>query len=116
MLVREWNKIENDGCMRSTHTEKEAIYKLRDLIRLGIVSDKVVRKGFYIVNFAFNRSGIVKISKPCLSCSRFIKTCGLTFHRIEWTTSDGDFDVGKQETIDSSATLSLGERNRLMCC
>ena len=48
-------------------------------------------KGFEVINIRFNKSGFLKISKPCDVCYGYLKWCGCD--KIYYTTNKGVFEV-----------------------
>jgi hypothetical protein len=95
--------------MRSIHSERSALNNL--LIGLGnrLFDPKICKKGMYMVNFAFNRYGVIKISKPCIHCANAIKNSVFRFKRIYWSVEGGGFEFSNQSSVDVDCKLSSGE-------
>ena len=91
------------------HSEEAAIMKLRKLIRKGIVTEKRIRKGIYVFNFAINKSNDIKICKPCLNCAKLLKECEFRILNIFWYNSGGEIEECSQEDVDSDAVVSTGD-------
>lgn len=95
--------------MLSTHSERSAIQRLQKLIAIHVVDAATIRKGFYILNLAFNSNGEVKISKPCTSCAKLITSLKFKIHRIYWSMGCGQFESASKANVSEGAIPSTGD-------
>jgi hypothetical protein len=111
VLVHAWNEIPISLVVgRSSHSEEVAINKLIKLIRAHRIDEKIIRKGIYVVNFAFNQRGAIKISRPCLRCSKLLCNSTIKILGIYWTESDPlRFGYCKVKDVLIGATPSSGD-------
>ncbi len=110
---------EYKNAMHSMHSERHAFDKLFTLLRMRDDLRSKVKRGVYVVNWAFNATRIAKISEPCEKCAKYIaKVNSVAFpvKRMFWTTTQ--FEVSPQhvwavssiENIKENRVVSSGER------
>lgn len=114
MLVHGNNIVSPYKGLPSLHSERVAIQKLFKLMKRDHeVREDVFKHGVYIFNMSVLSTGI-KISRPCLSCSRYLQKLHsqrmVPIRRIWWTTSDDGIDGCDITTVANEATLSSGFR------
>ena len=95
---------------RSIHSEEQAWYEFKRLIKKRRYPKKWFRKGCMFVNLAVTRAFKIRISRPCTRCSFLITKNNKMISKVIWTTGNNSIQNCCAELILDGAIPSSADR------